>query len=159
MTSHGGVRFSALWLLNLLTVDFLIRWLGGSDNGQWELWLAVTNPDWCVTVTVSEEWLVAVVTFTATDHITINSCDEKDKSSSFWSGCNDFALSVGCNDDFALGVVMIILFYKITSSPPGLSFSRCQNNTLLFVFSSAFCEVDYTTAYHTTATLTLRDLD
>ena len=31
----------------------------------------------------------------------------------FWSGCNvDFALSVGCND-FALGVVMIILFYKI----------------------------------------------
>ena len=31
-------------LLNLLTVDFLIRWLGGSDNGQWELWLV--NPDW-----------------------------------------------------------------------------------------------------------------
>ena len=49
-----------------------------------------------------------VVTFTDN----INNCDEKDKSS-FWSGCNvDFALSVGCND-FALGVVMIILFYKI----------------------------------------------
>ena len=33
-------------LLNpLLTVDFLIRWLGASDNdGQWELRLV--NPDW-----------------------------------------------------------------------------------------------------------------
>ena len=29
-------------------------------------------------------------------------------------GCDEFALSVGCND-FALGVVMIILFYKIKS--------------------------------------------
>ena len=31
---------------SLLTLDFLIRWLGGSDNGQWELWLV--NPDWLV---------------------------------------------------------------------------------------------------------------
>ena len=31
-------------------------------------------------------------------------------------GCNEFALSVGCNNhEFALGVVMIILFYKIKS--------------------------------------------
>ena len=61
---------------------------------------------------VSSNWLTlfeAVVTF-FTD--IINNCDEKDKSS-FWSGCNvDFALSVGCKD-FALGVVTIILFYKI----------------------------------------------
>ena len=41
----------------------------------------------------------------------INNCVKKDKSS-FWSGCNEFALSVGCNE-FSLGVVMIILFYKI----------------------------------------------
>ena len=30
------------------------------------------------------------------------------------AGCSEFALSVGCND-FALGVVMITLFYKIKS--------------------------------------------
>ena len=54
--------------------------------------------------------IVGCLTFTEDK---INNCDEKDKSS-FWSGCNvDFALSVGCNENFALGVVMIILFYKI----------------------------------------------
>ena len=84
---------------NLLTIDFLILLLGAViSNGQWELWLVI--PDWFA-------WIL-VVTFTDN----INNCDEKDKSS-FWSGCNvDFALSVGCND-FALSVVMIILFYKI----------------------------------------------
>ena len=30
-------------------------------------------------------------------------------------GCNEFALSVGCNDFALVGVVMIILFYKIKS--------------------------------------------
>ena len=61
-------------------------------------------------VMVSNSRLVRVIlVVTFTDNI--NNCDERDKSS-FWSGCNEFALSVGCND-FALGVVMIILFYKI----------------------------------------------
>ena len=50
---------------------------------------------------------ILVVTFTDN----INNFVERDKSS-FWSGCNEFTLSVGCND-LALGVVMIILFYKI----------------------------------------------
>ena len=56
--------------------------------------------------------MIVVVLRLLSDKINDN-CDEKDKSS-FWSGCGnvDFALSVGCND-FALGVVMIILFYKI----------------------------------------------
>ena len=49
--------------------------------------------------------VILVVTFTGN---TINNCVERDKSY-FWSGCNEFALSVGCNDDFSLGVVMIIL--------------------------------------------------
>ena len=40
----------------------------------------------------------------------INNYDEKDKSS-FWSGCNEAFSSYSCND-FTLGVVMIILFYK-----------------------------------------------
>ena len=61
-------------------------------------------------VMVSKSRLVTVIRVVTFTDI-INNCDEKDKSS-FWSGCNDFALSVGCND-FALGVVMIILFYKI----------------------------------------------
>ena len=79
---------------NLLTVDFLIRLVGGSDNGQLEL------------VLVSSNWLTLFELLRLL--IFINNCDEKDKSS-FWSGCNvDFALSVGCNDS-ALGVVMIIL--------------------------------------------------
>ena len=61
-------------------------------------------------VMVSNSRLVRVIlVVTFTDNI--NNCVESDKSS-FWSGCNVFALSIGCND-FALGVVMIILFYKI----------------------------------------------
>ena len=58
--------------------------VGGSDNGQWELELLVR--------------VILLVTFTDN----INNCDERDKSS-FWSRCNEFAL----------GIVMIILFYKI----------------------------------------------
>ena len=63
-------------------------------------------------VSASKSQLVNVIVSYVTFTDKINNCDEKDKSS-FWSGCNVvFALSVGCND-FALGVVMIILFYKI----------------------------------------------
>ena len=61
-------------------------------------------------VMVSKSRLVTVIRVVTFTDI-INNCDEKDKGS-FWSGCSDLALSVGCND-FALGVVMIILFYKI----------------------------------------------
>ena len=50
--------------------------------------------------------------------------DEKDKTSSFWSGCSEFALSVGCNE-FALGVVMIILFYKIKSESGACRWGVC----------------------------------
>ena len=52
-----------------------------------------------------------------------NSGNEKDKSS-FWSGCSEFALSVGCNE-FALGVVMIILFYKIKSESGACRWGVC----------------------------------
>ena len=77
--------------------------VGGSDKAE-------RRP---MGVSVSKSQLVNVIVVLATWFTDkINNCGEKDKSS-FWSGCNvDFALSVGCND-FALSVVMIILFSKI----------------------------------------------
>ena len=47
-------------------------------------------------VSVSKSRLVNVIdVLRFTDNI--NNCVERDKSS-FWSGCNEFALSVGCNE-------------------------------------------------------------
>ena len=51
--------------------------------------------------------------------------DEKDNKSSFWSGCSEFALSVGWGNEFALGVVMIILFYKIKSESGACRWGVC----------------------------------
>jgi hypothetical protein len=72
--------------------------VGGSDNGQLELVLVISN--W---LTLFELLLLLIISIIVMR-----------KTKVLFGGCNvDFALSVGCNESFALSVVMIILFYKI----------------------------------------------
>ena len=60
---------------NLLAVDFLIRLVGGSDNGQLEL------------VLVSSNWLTLLMCYVRLlIKSSNNNCDEKEDKSSFWSG-------------------------------------------------------------------------
>ena len=92
---YSATMFDSLY--NLLTVDFLIRLVGGSDNGQLELVLVISN--WLALFELLLLLIISIIVMR--------------KTKVLFGGCNvDFALSVGCND-FALGVVMIILFYKI----------------------------------------------
>ena len=55
-------------------------------------------------VSVSKSRLVNIIVVLCLLSVTftdiINNCVEKDKNS-FWSGCNEFALSVGCNEFLA----------------------------------------------------------
>jgi hypothetical protein len=78
----------------------------------------------------------------------------------FWQH-RSFFPEIDDDDIFFLPKIdFFVTRFYLASSPPGFSFSRCQNNTLFFLLSlPPLCEIDYTTAYHTTATLTLRDLD